>query len=208
MRTLCPELGVVSICPDCVKSLLGLMTADERLFGQKMQSSVICAACDPSCGGQELNVWDVRMARIIHQPQLSRYQLYPPLPQTSPTKYLEIRNNTNIIRTELVGSGCKYLLCLKDYEVLLQRSYNNAWLLDSKVWIENDFDDILSFSFHFVVVCLMIYFSGAGLFVRYRSHCSISQLSHLGPWYLREDTNFTGHFKRKVFVSYPIFLSQ
>ena len=38
-----------------------------------------------------------------------------------------------------------------------------------------------SFSFHFVVVYLMIYFSGSGLFVRYRSHCSISQLSHLGP---------------------------
>ena len=114
MRTLCPELAVVSICPDCVKSLLRLMTADERLFGQKMQTSVICAAWEPSCGGQELNVWDVRMARIIHQPQLSRYQLYPPLPQTSPTKYLEIRNNTNIIRTELVGStGCKYLLCLR-----------------------------------------------------------------------------------------------
>lgn len=40
-------------------------------------------------------------------------------------------------------------------------------------------------SFHSVVVFLMIYFSGSGLFVWYRSYCSISQLSHLGPWYLK-----------------------
>ena len=45
-------------------------------------------------------------------------------------------------------------------------------------------------SFHFVVVFLMIYFSGSGLFVWYRSYCSISQLSHLGPWYLKRKQFF------------------
>ena len=112
LSTLCPELAVVSICPVCVKSLLKLMTADERLFGQKNANlSHLC--------GMWAELWwpgakceMARMASIIHQPQLSRYQLYPPLLQTSPTKYLEIRNNTNIIRTKLAGSGCKYLLCL------------------------------------------------------------------------------------------------
>ena len=171
MRTLCPELGVVSICPDCVKSLLGLMTADERLFGQKMQSSVICAACDPSCGGQELNVWDVRMARIIHQPQLSRYQLYPPLLQTSPTKYLEIRNNTNIIRTKLAGSGCKYLLCLNIVPFYIPNTQSSNALI---------FWEILSFSLLLVLLlCAWWYISLVQDFLLDIDRTAVSHNSHI-----------------------------
>ena len=112
-----------------------------------------------------------RMARIIHQPQLSRYQLYPPLLQTSPTKYLEIRNNTNIIRTKLAGSGCKYLLCLNIVPFYIPNTQSSNALI---------FWDILSFSLLLVLLlCAWWYISLVQDFLLDIDRTAVSHNSHI-----------------------------
>lgn len=110
-----------------------------------------------------------RMVRIIHQPQLSRYQLYPPLLQTSPTKYLEIRNNTNIIRTTQTGSGCKYLLCLKIFflitKISMMKLYTVCFGLDRKWHL------MIHFPFLFFSFCCCVL---DDIFLWFRTFCVIS----------------------------------